>query len=275
MPEPSPITDASTGLDGREAVPGTNLAVEYQTRGATGEIEVIGGGGGDAATSEAADVAAVIERVRHHHREVAFHLAADHPLDSLDALAEAVADAAGLSGRRDLLQLRRPLPVEAEHALRASAPPLTVRPINLSEGTGDVVAWLRVNNRAFAHHPDQGAETTETLARRLAADGGDPSGFLVADDPERPGELSGFCWTKVHPPTGADAALGEIYVIGVDPSHRGEGLGPSFVLAGLDHLAGRGLIVANLYVDADNEAARRLYDRLGFATYARRRVYTP
>ncbi|MGI8755225.1 MAG: mycothiol synthase [Acidimicrobiales bacterium] len=275
MPEPSPIIDAAKGFDGREAVPGTRLFIDYRTRGATGELEVVGARApNDTANNVVAEVAAVIEQMRTVHGEVEFHLAADHPVDSLDALAEAVADAAGLAGRRDLLQLRRPLPVAAGHAVRASAPPLAVRPIHLSERSGDVGAWLRANNRAFARHPDQGTETTQTLARRLAADGADASGFLVADDPERPGELSGFCWTKVHGPTKADPALGEIYVIGVDPSHQGEGLGPSFVLAGLDHLAGRGLAVANLYVDADNDAARRLYDRLGFATHARRRVYS-
>ena len=100
------------------------------------------------------------------------------------------------------------------------------------------------------------------------------AGFLVADDPGRPGEFSGFCWTKEHEATNTDPALGEIYVIGVDPSHRGEGLGPAFTMAGLDHLAAQGLTTAVLYVEADNEPARRLYDRLGFATHRRRRVYT-
>jgi ribosomal protein S18 acetylase RimI-like enzyme len=36
------------------------------------------------------------------------------------------------------------------------------------------------------------------------------------------------------------------------------------VLAGLDHLARRGLTVGMLYVDADNERATRLYFDLGF-----------
>ncbi len=40
-------------------------------------------------------------------------------------------------------------------------------------------------------------------------------GFLVADDPDGDG-LIGFCWTKIH--RGRTPVLGEIYVIGVDPS---------------------------------------------------------
>jgi mycothiol synthase len=135
-------------------------------------------------------------------------------------------------------------------------------------------AWIRVNNRAFADHPDQGREDRSTLAARTSEPWFDPAGFLVADE-EGTGELSGFCWTKVHPAVpGGDPEMGEIYVIGVDPRHRGEGLGPSFVLAGLDHLSSRGIGTAVLYVDATNTPARRLYDRLDFTVHRRRRVYT-
>ena len=199
------------------------------------------------------------------------HLAADHPPGHLEPLAEATADLAGFPERRDLLQLRRPLPLPADDPNRWG-PSLPLRPI--TPGGPDEDAWVRTNNRAFASHPDQGRETLATFHARMAEPWFDPSGFLVADDPTRPGELAGFCWTKVHLPANGDPMLGEIYVIGVDPSHRGAGLGPAFVIAGLDHLAGRGITTAVLYVDADNEPAVRLYDRLGFATHARRRVYT-
>lgn len=202
-------------------------------------------------------------------------LAADHPADSLDPLAEAVADTAGLTQRRDLLQLRRPLPVPADHPARAGAPDLVVRAFDPSAATGDREAWIRANNRAFHDHPDQGEETEATLAARLAEPWFDPAGFLLADDPTRPGELAGFCWTKVHPATDAEPALGEIYVIGVDPHAQGRGLGPALVLAGLDHLASAGLGTATLFVEADNHGALALYDRLGFTRHARRRVYTP
>ncbi|MCB0969936.1 MAG: mycothiol synthase [Acidimicrobiales bacterium] len=188
------------------------------------------------------------------------------------AAVDAAAEAAGFGGRRDLLQLRRPLPVPADHPLRR-APVSSTRPI-AADGSDDE-AWLRANNRAFATHPDQGRQSAATLAAQRAEPWYDRRGFLVADDADRPGELAGFCWTKVHPATGDDPALGEIYVIGVDPAHRGEGLGPGLVLAGLDHLAAEGLGTANLYVDDDNAPAVALYDRLGFAVHARRRVYSP
>ena len=91
----------------------------------------------------------------------------------------------------------------------------------------------------------------------------DPAGFLLAV--RENGELAGFHWTKVHP---GPPPLGEVYVLGVDPSARGLGLGPALTVAGLRHLRDRGLDTVLLYVDDDNPRAKRLYEALGFTPYA-------
>jgi mycothiol synthase len=137
----------------------------------------------------------------------------------------------------------------------------------------DEDAWLAVNNAAFAADPDQGGWTRSVLDGRIAEPWFDPEGFLIADDG---GAIAGFCWTKVHPaePPHEPRALGEIYVIGVDPGHQGLGLGRALVLAGLEHLhAVRHLDVGMLFVDAANTAAVGLYRALGFVTSRIDRAY--
>jgi len=95
----------------------------------------------------------------------------------------------------------------------------------------------------------------------------DPAGFLLAwrGDPDDGGTLLGFHWTKVHPPGDAGPeAVGEIYVLGVDPDAQGLRLGRALTDLGLAHLRGRGLGQVLLYTDEDNTAAVALYERTGF-----------
>ncbi|MEV6123649.1 mycothiol synthase [Streptomyces sp. SID8352] len=162
----------------------------------------------------------------------------------------------GLALFRELRQMRRPLtgldlpdPVLPEG--------VTVRPFVPGR---DDAAWLAVNAAAFAHHPEQGSLTQRDLDDRKAEPWFDPAGFFLA---ERAGELIGFHWTKVHEREG----LGEVYVVGVRPDAQGGGLGKSLTTIGLRHLAGLGIPTAMLYVDADNEAAVAVYERLGFTTH--------
>jgi mycothiol synthase len=166
-------------------------------------------------------------------------------------LSDSISASCGLARGRDLFQMRCVLPVPGDH------PPIETRPFRPGI---DEEAWLEVNNRAFASHPEQGGWEIETVKEREREPWFDAAGFLLY---ERDRRLLGSCWTKVHNET--DPRMGEIYVISVDPSVQGTGLGRALVLAGLDHLAGDGLKVGMLYVDSDNTAAVKLYESIGFS----------
>jgi mycothiol synthase len=143
----------------------------------------------------------------------------------------------------------------------------------------DEDAWVALNHRAFARHPEQGAWTRADLAMREREPWFDPDGFFLA---ERDSGLVGFHWTKIHggapgqaagaepaasresPDRHGHEAIGEVYVVGVDPAERGSGLGRALTLIGLRYLRARGLPQVMLYVDEMNAAAIGLYESLGF-----------
>lgn len=175
---------------------------------------------------------------------------------------------AGLAPTREIRQLRRSLPLPATDTDTAAQGRHQRGAIRTFRPGQDEEAWLEVNRRAFAWHPDQGDVTLSMLTERQAAPWFDPQGFLLY---EVDGQLAGFCWTKVH--RDAQPPLGEIYVIGVDPSWHGRGLGKTLLVAGLDHLARAELDVAMLYVEATNEPALQLYERLGFKLHHVDKLY--
>jgi mycothiol synthase len=177
--------------------------------------------------------------------------------------AAKMAAAGGFRKARALWQMRR--------SLRSSLPPLhlpdgvTVRTFVVGQ---DEQAWTEVNNRAFAEHPDQGHWSVEEVLVREQEAWFDPEGFFLAFREDR---LVGFHWTKVHVTHHVGHvhdALGEVYVVGVDPSEQGNGLGPALTLLGLHHLQRRGLPSVMLYVDETNTNAIRVYERLGFTRHS-------
>ncbi|MGC4935359.1 mycothiol synthase [Gordonia sp. DT30] len=183
--------------------------------------------------------------------------------------AQALAASLGLRRRRELLQLRRtggavgldPLVIPDDIELRNYA------------GPSDDAEILRVNNAAFAWHPEQGGWAPEQITERVGSDWFDPAGLFLAfdatpgaspDADESKGRpLLGFHWTKKQGP-----GLGEVYIVGVDPAAQGRGLGRLLTLAGLHYFADRGIDEVLLYVEGDNTAALHTYERLGFTRHA-------
>jgi mycothiol synthase len=174
--------------------------------------------------------------------------------------AAALAASTGLTRTRALWRMNRPLhlPLAAPHL----PPGISVRAFVPGR---DEPAWLAVNARAFADHPEQGRWTREDIDRREREPWFDPAGFFLA---ERDGRLAGFHWTKIHPAGPGRGPVGEVYVIGVDPAEQGTGLGRALTLLGLQYLRDRGLAEVMLYVEEANTAAIRLYESLGFSRAA-------
>ena len=65
----------------------------------------------------------------------------------------------------------------------------------------------------------------------------------------------------------------EILSIAVDADQRGRGLSRDLLMTHLGHLAGRGVRTIFLEVEENNQPARRLYERAGFAVVGRRERY--
>ncbi|ALR10649.1 mycothiol synthase [Mycobacteroides saopaulense] len=168
--------------------------------------------------------------------------------------ARALAAKLGLVALRRLHQMRRPL---AELPTISADSSVVIRHY---AGPQDDSELLRVNNAAFAWHPEQGGWTLDDLTGRFAEPWFDPRGLFLAFD-EQTGDLLGFHWTKKHLDK---PGVGEVYVVGVDPAAQGRGLGHLLTLVGLHHLAAVGLHTVLLYVESDNAAALRTYERLGF-----------
>lgn len=184
--------------------------------------------------------------------------------------AVGLAKTAGFTRFRALWQMRMPLAGLTAVPAAAAAAPAGVSIRTFRPGA-DEEAWLTVNRRAFAHHPEQGSWDMQDLLLREAEPWFDPDGFFLA---ERDGRLAGFHWTKVHPGGGAGGApLGEVYVVGVDPGQQGGGLGRALTLAGLRHLRERGLAEVMLYVDEENTSAIRMYAALGFSRWSTDAMY--
>jgi mycothiol synthase len=181
--------------------------------------------------------------------------------------ARALAASVNLHPVRKLVRMRRSL-----RGIPEVSVPQGVR-IRTYAGPADHAELLRVNNAAFSWHPEQGGWTDADIDERIGESWFDPAGLFLAVDEtavdDTAERLLGFHWTKVH---GEDprSGLGEVYVVGVDPTEHGRGLGRALTLAGIDHLARRLRQAAApeviLYVESDNAAAVRTYAALGFTT---------
>ena len=139
--------------------------------------------------------------------------------------------------------------------------------------------WLKLNNKVFKDHPEQGGWHLSDLNHRLSEEWFDEKGFFIV---EKNKQVIASTWTKVHgehshdhgsEASHAHPAIGEIYITAVDPVYTGLGIGKALTITALNYLKYQGLKDAMLYVDFDNKAALNLYNSLGFKLSSKNILY--
>ena len=180
----------------------------------------------------------------------------DHPASRI------LAERTGFEPVRTLYQLRMPVPAapstDSGNEGAGSANEGIV--VEAFRPGVDDDAWVELNARVFADHPEQGSITVDDLHARMADAWFDAGDFLIARDGDR---LVAYNWLKIEGPD----EPGEIYVVGVDERYAGQGLGRMLMQRAFDRLRQRGVSTAALYVDADNVGAVHLYRSLGFTDH--------
>ncbi|HKV83081.1 MAG TPA: N-acetyltransferase [Ktedonobacterales bacterium] len=134
----------------------------------------------------------------------------------------------------------------------------TIRPL---AGMDEVDAYVDLHHAAF----DSTNMTREWREAILRSPHYTPDLDLVAVAPD--GALAGFCicWlnTTARWETGPEIT-GQVEPIGVAPAYQGSGLGRALMYEGVRRMAEHGAQRMFVEVDAENEAARSLYESAGF-----------
>jgi mycothiol synthase len=115
-----------------------------------------------------------------------------------------------------------------------------------------------LQNRAFAGAWGYNRNTREDILHRLRPSSRFTQDIIAAFDRGRP---TAYCWTRLDR---KEKGYGRIYMLGVDPDHRGRGMGREVLMAGLSYLKAKGIRVVDLTVDRENKVARALYRSAGF-----------
>lgn len=155
-----------------------------------------------------------------------------------------------------LLHLERP----AGLALKQPRIPkgFTIRPL---AGADEIDAYVDLHHAAFGSTN----MTREWRAAILRSPHYTPDLDLVAIAPD--GAFAGFCicWlnTTAQWATGPEIT-GQVEPIGVAPEFQGSGLGRALMYEGVRRLTERGARRMFVEVDAENDAARSLYESVGF-----------
>lgn len=116
----------------------------------------------------------------------------------------------------------------------------------------DAAEMVRINNEAFARHPDRANITEDALREQMRVLGNRYEDLRLIE--------GGFCWAKRQ-----STSESELFVLAVDDAHRHAGLGQKLLLATLEYVRTQHQVQrASLYVEFENVKAVKLYERNGF-----------
>ncbi|GAA2496251.1 ribosomal protein S18-alanine N-acetyltransferase [Terrabacter carboxydivorans] len=126
----------------------------------------------------------------------------------------------------------------------------------------DLAHLAELEQRLFADDAWNQASWWSELAGRPRRD------YVVAVTPE--GTISGYAGLDVS------GGVADVMTIATAPHHQGRGIGRVLLSELVRRATAHGVEALLLEVRADNDAARRLYDRAGFEVISvRRRYYQP
>lgn len=133
--------------------------------------------------------------------------------------------------------------------------------------SGEGYKLTEIQNLSFIDTWGYNPNTTEEIIYRLNMSDCSPEDVIMAYRGDKP---IGYCWTTINSEENADRGenRGKIYMLGVDPDYQSKGIGKQILFAGLAHLKSKGIEVVELTVDSENQAARFLYESIGFELWS-------
>ena len=136
----------------------------------------------------------------------------------------------------------------------------------MKNGEEDKLVYIQ--NRSFADTWGFNPNTVEEIAYRIGLPNCSPEDIILSSDADK---VIGYCWTRIYIGKNKDPreGRGRIYMLGVDPDHRGKGIGKEVLLAGLSYMKSKCLRMVEVTVDSKNRAALVLYRSAGFRVRTR------
>ena len=132
----------------------------------------------------------------------------------------------------------------------------------------EAAAVTDLHNACFVDSWGFSPNTVDEIVGRAAIDA-ERNGFapILIVESEETGALEAYIWITLND------GDGRVEMVGVSPALRGAGLGWTIFNAGAERLISNGATKLVLDVDSQNPPARRIYESVGYRTYAQVRYF--